>query len=87
MEFLDADKSRAVIKPKAAANPPDDLTAPDFSLSDPAEEKIPVFEGFPGDVQEAIKQAAAALEAGDHKKFVENFYPNRNWPKPLRRKG
>jgi hypothetical protein len=75
IEFLDEDKSQASIKPKTGEEEPDDLTAPDFALSDPAEQKTPAYEGFQGDVKEAIKQAAQVLEAGDHKKFVENFFP------------
>lgn len=77
IEFLNDDKSKARIKPKAdPAVAAEDLTAPELGLADPAEEKILAYEGFKGDVQAAIKEAASTLEAGDHEKFVENFFPS-----------
>jgi hypothetical protein len=76
IQFLDDDKSKAAIKPKAIPEEPEELSTPDLDLADPAEQEVPAYEGFPGDVQEAIKQAASALEAGDHEKFVENFFPS-----------
>ncbi len=72
IEFQDAEKSKATIVAETSSS---EEASHDFHLTDPAEEKIPHFEGFPGDVQAAIEKAIAALEAGEHRKFVENMFP------------
>ena len=70
IEFVGPDKSLAKITgggelPKES----------NFSLSDPADEKIPTYGGYPGEVKQAIRQAIAALEKKDYEEFVQKFYP------------
>jgi hypothetical protein len=72
VEFLDNDKSKARLVANAKTEESDESS---FSLPDPAEEKIPQYDGFPGELKEAIAAAIKALEAGEHKKFVENMFP------------
>jgi hypothetical protein len=72
IEFQDAEQSQAVIV--ADVSPKED-SLPEFSLANPADEKVPAYDGYPGDVQAAIAGAIASLEAGDHRKFVENMFP------------
>lgn len=72
IDFLDEEQSKARL---IADVSPEDTDRPEFSLKNPAEENVPKTEGFSGDLQEAIGKAIAALEAGDHRKFVENMFP------------
>lgn len=70
--FLNKDKSRARLQREKAA---EDLTPPELDVRDPTTEKIPVTDGFPGDIHEAIGGAIAALEAQEYRKFAENMFP------------
>lgn len=71
VEFLDEEKSRAVFQIETGKKEP----AMDGLLPNPAREKIPKTPGFSGDVTAAISAAIKTLEAGDHKKFIENMFP------------
>ncbi len=70
IEFVDADKSLAKITGDTGA-----AGLSKFSLANPADEKVPSYDGFPGDVKAAIGKAIEALEKKDYRTFVENFYP------------
>ncbi len=71
IEFLDADKSLA----KVVGDPNSGFATSNFFLVDPADEKIPNYQGFSGDLQQAAGKAVVALEQRDYPSFVENFYP------------
>lgn len=70
--FLDKSKLMARLDTDPSSQ---DLAAPEFDVANPADEKIPVTEGFPGDIPEAIGGAIAALEAKEYQKFIENMFP------------
>ena len=68
---MDADKSLA----KVIGDPGGEFPLSKFFLPDPADEKIPNYQGFSGDLQQAVGKAIAVLEKRDYQSFVENFYP------------
>ena len=72
VEFQDEENSKAQLEVDVS---PKDADRPQFTLTNPAEEKIPASEGFSGELPDALGKAVEALEAGDHRKFVENMFP------------
>jgi hypothetical protein len=72
IEFLNEEKTEARI---GVSHRPVFSSKRTNPLSDPAEESVPVLEGFAGDLPEVLTQAVSTLEAGDYQAFVEKMYP------------